>query len=89
MNIPALIEVDIKEEWNGKMAVVDGYTGTFYIDPDEETLKKMQEKKEEDIKARELLQELKGKRRRNCRWKTHQIICKYRWRKRRCKRTCQ
>ena len=61
MNIPALIEVDIKEEWNGKMAVVDGYTGTFYSDPDEETLKKMQEKKEEDIKARELLQELKGK----------------------------
>ena len=61
MNIPALIEVDIKEEWNGKMAAVDGYTGTFYIDPDEETLKKMQEKKEEDIKARELLQELKGK----------------------------
>ena len=61
MNIPALIEVDIKEEWNGKMAVVDGYTGTFYIDPDEETLKKMQEKKEEDIKAKELLQELKGK----------------------------
>ena len=61
MSIPALIEVDIKEEWSGKMAVVDGYTGTFYIDPDEETLKKMQEKKEEDIKARELLQELKGK----------------------------
>lgn len=61
MNIPALIEVDIKEEWSGKMAVVDGYTGTFYIDPAEETLKKMQEKKEEDIKARELLQELKGK----------------------------
>ena len=61
MNIPALIEVDIKEEWSGKIAVVDGYTGTFYIDPDEETLKKMQEKKEEDIKARELLQELKGK----------------------------
>ena len=61
MNIPALIEVDIKEEWNGKMAVVDGYTGTFYIDPDEDILKKMQEKKEEHIKARELLQELKGK----------------------------
>ena len=61
MNIPALIEVDIKEEWNGKMAVVDGYTGTFYIDPDEDILKKMHEKKDEDIKARELLQELKGK----------------------------
>ena len=61
MNIPALIEVEMKEEWNGKMAVVDGYTGTFYIDPDEDILKKMQEKKDEDIKARELLQELKGK----------------------------
>ena len=43
------------------MAAIDGFTGTIYIDPDEETLKKMQEKKEEDIKARELLQELKGK----------------------------
>ena len=61
MNIPALIEVEIQEEWNGKMAVVDGYTGTLYIDPDEETLKKMQDKKDEDIKARELLLELKGK----------------------------
>ena len=60
MNIPALIEVDIKEEWNGKMAVVDGYTGTFYIDPDEETLKKLQEQKDEDIKAREHLQEVEG-----------------------------
>ena len=53
MNIPALIEVDIKEEWSGKMAVVDGYTGTFYIDPDEETLKKMQEKKEEEHQRQE------------------------------------
>ena len=36
-------------------------SGTAVIDPDEDILKKMQEKKEEDIKARELLQELKGK----------------------------
>lgn len=69
-----------------EMAVVDGYTGTFYIDPGRRYLKENAGKKEEDIKARELLQELKGKRRRNCRWKTHQIICKYRWRRRRCKR---
>ena len=60
MNIPALIEVDIKEEWNGKMAVVDGYTGTFYIDPDEDILKKMQEKKEEDIKASVLANDAAG-----------------------------
>ena len=61
MNIPALIEVDIKEEWSGKMAVVDGYTGTFYIDPDEETMKAMTEKREEDRRQKTLLEELKGK----------------------------
>ena len=61
MNIPALIEVDIKEEGNGKMAVVDGYRGTFYIDPDEETMKAMTEKREEDRRQKTLLEELKGK----------------------------
>lgn len=61
MNIPALIGVGIKEEWNGKIAVVDGYSGSFYIEPDEETLKKMQEKKDEDARARKLLLQLKGK----------------------------
>lgn len=34
MNIPAVIGVDISKEWNGKMAAVDGYTGTVYIEPD-------------------------------------------------------
>ena len=61
MNIPALIGVEISESWNGKMAVVDGYTGTLYVDPDEETLNRMEQKQEEDKKARELLLELKGK----------------------------
>ena len=63
MNIPAVIGLGegIAKEYDGHMAAIDGFTGTIYIDPDEETLKKMQEKKEEDIKARELLQELKGK----------------------------
>ena len=63
MNIPAVIGLGegLAKEYDGHMAAIDGFTGTVYIDPDEETLKKMQEKKEEDIKARELLQELKGK----------------------------
>ena len=63
MNIPAVIGLGegLAKEYDGHMAAIDGFTGTIYIDPDEETLKKMQEKKEEDIKARELLQELKGK----------------------------
>jgi phosphotransferase system enzyme I (PtsI) len=61
MNIPALINVPVTPDWDGKMAIVDGHTGTFYIDPDEETVKDMQAKREKDLEARRLLQELKGK----------------------------
>lgn len=61
MNIPALIGVDICEEWNGKMAVVDGYSGTFYIEPDEEILNEMKKRQKEDMEARNLLLQLKGK----------------------------
>ncbi len=61
MNIPALIGVNIKQEWNGKLAIVDGYTGTLYIEPGEDILNELKKKQEEDIKARELLQALKGK----------------------------
>lgn len=61
MNIPALIGVSIMPEWNGKMAAIDGYTGTLYIDPDEETLERLQKQKEEDECRRQLQQQLKGK----------------------------
>ena len=61
MNIPALIGVDIQEEWDGKTAIVDGYSGTLYIEPDEAIMYQMKARQEEDKKAREMLQELKGK----------------------------
>lgn len=61
MNIPAVIGVDIREEWDGKLAVVDGYSGTLYIEPDEEILRQMKKRQEDDIQSRELLQQLKGK----------------------------
>ncbi len=61
MNIPALIGVDIKEEWNGHMAVVDGRDGRLYIDPDEEILKRFQDAQKKELEARELLSLLKGK----------------------------
>jgi len=61
MNIPALIGVDIREEWDGKLAAVDGYDGVLYVDPDEDILKKMKLRKEEDERTRSLLQDLKGK----------------------------
>lgn len=61
MNIPALIGVKIQESWNGKMAVVNGYTGEFIIDPDEETLAAMKQKQKDDEEQRQLLMEYKGK----------------------------
>lgn len=61
MNIPALIGVEIEEEWNGYMAIVDGKNAKLYIDPDEETLEKLRTEQQKDIEARELLSLLKGK----------------------------
>lgn len=61
MNIPALIGIDFSEDVNGKMGIVDGYTGTLYIEPDEETMKKYEAKKAEDENKKRLLLELKGK----------------------------
>lgn len=61
MNIPALIGVDIQEEWNGHMAVVDGRSGKLYIDPEEEILTKLKDDRKKEQEARELLSLLKGK----------------------------
>lgn len=61
MNIPALIGVDIREEWNDKLAIVDGNEGVAYIDPDEKTLEQFKALKEEEEKSEEMLQSLKGK----------------------------
>lgn len=61
MNIPALIGVDFDDAVDGKMGIVDGYTGTFYVDPDEETMAQYEAKKEEDENKKRLLLELKGK----------------------------
>ncbi|MCB6414038.1 phosphoenolpyruvate--protein phosphotransferase [Faecalimonas umbilicata] len=61
MNIPALIGVEIQKDWNQKLAIVDGHSGTLYIDPDADTLASMAARQAEDKKARELLQDLKGK----------------------------
>lgn len=60
MNIPALIEVDIKKEWNGKLAVIDGYKGQIIIEPDDKTLEEAEKCIAEEKKKQELLRELKG-----------------------------
>ena len=61
MNIPALIGVSFDEGMNGKMAVVDGFEGKLFVEPDEETLKTYQLRKGEEERKKKLLLELKGR----------------------------
>jgi len=61
MNIPALIGVDFQDDWEGKMAVIDGYNSCVYIEPAAELLTTMEEKRSSDLKQEALLQTLKKK----------------------------
>lgn len=61
MNIPALIGVAYSEDMDGKMAVVDGFAGKIFVDPDEDTLREYQSRKDEEDNKKKLLLELKGK----------------------------
>ena len=61
MNIPALINIPVDPSWDGQMAIVDGHTGKFYLDPEASTLAEEQKKLDADLEQRRLLQELKGK----------------------------
>ena len=61
MNIPALIQVDIKEEWNGKQAIIDGFSGKFILEPEADVLEEYQKKQAEQQERRRLLAEQKGK----------------------------
>lgn len=59
MNIPALIEIDTDTEWDGQLAIVDGYTGTLYINPDEEVKKEYEIRRQADMEEREELLKLR------------------------------
>ena len=61
MNIPALIGTEISEEWDGKLAIIDGYNSCIYIEPNDDLLQTLDKKRIRDIQQRALLQELKGK----------------------------
>lgn len=64
MNIPAIIGVGedlLNCVRNGDYAIVDGYTGEIFLDPDEATKGCLERKHTEDEEKKRLLQELKGK----------------------------
>ncbi len=64
MNIPAVIgagEKFLAEIRDGDEAVVDGYTGEIFVNPDEETRSRLLEKQRAGEEKKRLLQELKGK----------------------------
>ena len=59
MAVPSLVGISPKEEWNGSNAIVDGYTGTLYIQPDGEFLKEYEIRRIADIEEREDLLKLR------------------------------
>ncbi len=63
MGIPAVMDIGeaLSDEYEGLLAVIDGYTGSIYIEPDEQTLLSMQEKKEQSERHAAMLHTLKGK----------------------------
>ena len=64
MAIPALVSTSglpLDDTVDGKMGIVDGTNGVFYVDPDEETLRVMRANQREEAEKQGLLLTLKGK----------------------------
>lgn len=62
MNIPAIVQADLEINHNlsEKVMLVDGTNGQFYIEPDEETIKKYDAVKKNLNNEKEYLDKLKG-----------------------------
>lgn len=64
MNIPAIIGAGddfLSAIKDGDNAIVDGFTGEIFIEPDAETSERLLKKQQEDMEKKRLLQDLKGK----------------------------
>lgn len=77
MGIPAIVGLgdSLKEEFEGREVIIDGATGAVMISPDEETRARMLAKRDELIKQRELLEQLKGEENITKDGKTIRIYC--------------
>ena len=62
MGIPALIgaQISLDDGLDGKLAAVDGERGVLYLEPNEETLKKIKELQREESERKQQLELLKG-----------------------------
>ena len=63
MSIPAIIgcPIPLSDEVNGKLAVVDGYEGKVYVEPDQELLAEKKKLLLREEEKKNLLERLKGK----------------------------
>ena len=62
MDIPCVTGIGIpqsEEEWEDSIAIIDGYTGTFYLEPDGEVCKEYEIRRKADLVEREALLQLK------------------------------
>lgn len=62
MGIPSLVKTEISDEYDGHTAIVDGYTGTLYLDPEEELQKEYEIRRKADMKERKELLALRKER---------------------------
>ena len=63
MDIPAIIGLgaELTDEMDGKPAILDGFTGALYIEPDDAIRETMSNKQREALENREALNVLKGR----------------------------
>lgn len=64
LGIPAIVNVgtELSDEYEGKEAVLDGYSGTLYIEPDEHTLRQLEYKEAVEGRKRNFSQGSKAER---------------------------
>lgn len=62
LGIAAVVSTDtpLHTDVDGMMAIIDGLTGTVYINPDEETLQSMEAKQREEADRKRRLEEVRG-----------------------------
>ncbi len=59
MGVPALMSIDIDENWDGHLAIIDGEKHCLYIDPDDSLVQEYQLKINSDRRKRAKLQAIK------------------------------